>query len=57
MNDGDDARRHGEEDAQDDLELRDEDAAGAVGGAPAKADGSLDAGVHFKYDIKGNKEG
>ena len=22
-----------------------------------KADGSLDAGVHFKYDIKGNKEG
>ena len=24
---------------------------------PQKADGSLDAGVHFKYDIKGNKEG
>jgi type VI secretion system secreted protein Hcp len=22
-----------------------------------KADGSLDAGLHFKYDIKGNKEG
>jgi type VI secretion system secreted protein Hcp len=22
-----------------------------------KADGSLDAGIHFKYDIKGNKEG
>lgn len=22
---------------------------------PQKADGSLDAGVHFKYDIKGNK--
>jgi type VI secretion system secreted protein Hcp len=24
---------------------------------PQKADGSLDAGVHFKYDIKGNREG
>jgi len=24
---------------------------------PHKPDGSLDAGVHFKYDIKGNKEG
>jgi type VI secretion system secreted protein Hcp len=24
---------------------------------PAKADGSLDAGIHFKYDIKANKEG
>jgi type VI secretion system secreted protein Hcp len=24
---------------------------------PQKSDGSLDAGVHFKYDIKGNKEG
>jgi type VI secretion system secreted protein Hcp len=24
---------------------------------PRKSDGSLDAGVHFKYDIKGNKEG
>lgn len=24
---------------------------------PKKADGSLDAGLHFKYDIKGNKEG
>jgi type VI secretion system secreted protein Hcp len=24
---------------------------------PQKADGSLDAGVHFKYDIKMNKEG
>jgi hypothetical protein len=27
------------------------------GGAPKKADGSLDAGLHFKYDIKGQKEG
>ncbi len=26
------------------------------GGAP-KADGSLDAGIHFKYDIKSQKEG
>jgi len=24
---------------------------------PRKADGSLEAGLHFKYDIKGNKEG
>jgi type VI secretion system secreted protein Hcp len=24
---------------------------------PQKADGSLDAGVHFKYDIKNNREG
>jgi type VI secretion system secreted protein Hcp len=24
---------------------------------PQKAGGSLDAGLHFKYDIKGNKEG
>ena len=23
---------------------------------PQKADGSLDAGIHFKYDIKANKE-
>jgi type VI secretion system secreted protein Hcp len=24
---------------------------------PQRPDGSLDAGLHFKYDIKGNKEG
>lgn len=24
---------------------------------PQKADGSLDAGIHFKYDVKANKEG
>ena len=24
---------------------------------PQRVDGSLDAGVHFKYDIKGNKQG
>ncbi len=24
---------------------------------PQKADGTLDAGLHFKYDIKGNREG
>ena len=24
---------------------------------PQKSDGSLDAGIHFKYDINGNKEG
>jgi type VI secretion system secreted protein Hcp len=24
---------------------------------PQKQDGSLDVGIHFKYDIKANKEG
>ena len=24
---------------------------------PQKADGSLDAGIHFKYDLKANKVG
>ena len=24
---------------------------------PQKANGSLDAGLHFKYDLKANKEG
>jgi type VI secretion system secreted protein Hcp len=24
---------------------------------PQKADGTLDAGIHFKYDLKANKEG
>ena len=24
---------------------------------PQKPDGSLDAGIHFKYDLKTNKEG
>jgi type VI secretion system secreted protein Hcp len=24
---------------------------------PQKADGSLDTGIHFKYDLKANKEG
>ena len=24
---------------------------------PQKSDGSLDVGIHFKYDIKANKEG
>jgi len=32
-------------------------ARGVKGGVQNKADGSLDAGLHFKYDIKGNKEG
>lgn len=27
------------------------------GGKPQKADGSLDAGVFFKYDLKAQKEG
>ena len=38
--------------AQKDLTVRDADR--VKGGKP---DGSLDAGLHFKYDIKGNKEG
>jgi type VI secretion system secreted protein Hcp len=29
----------------------------AVEYKPQKADGSLDAGIHFKYDLKGHKEG
>ena len=28
-----------------------------AGAVKKQVDGSLDAGVHFKYDIKGNKEG
>ena len=54
MNDEDASRKRGEEEMQEDLELRDEDAAEAVGGATA--DSSLDAGIHFKYDIKAQKE-
>jgi hypothetical protein len=55
VNDEDANRKRGEEEAQEDLELRDEDAADVAGGTTA--DGSLDAGIHFKYDIKGQKEG
>ena len=40
--------------AGSDVELTEQELKRVVGG---KADGSLDAGVHFKYDIKGNKEG
>jgi hypothetical protein len=43
-----------EEDAKEDLGLEDGDADKVAGGA--KADGSLDAGMHFKYDIKAQKE-
>ncbi len=47
-------RKQAEEDAQEDLELTDEDADEVAGGTtPA---GSLDAGIHFKYDIKTQKE-
>ena len=38
-------------------DLTPKNARGVKGGASTKADGSLDAGVHFKYDLKGNKEG
>ncbi len=39
------------------IELTESELSHASGGRPLRADGSLDAGVHFKYDIKGNKEG
>jgi hypothetical protein len=43
------------------VELDEKDLKRVTGGTtaykPQKADGSLDAGIHFKYDIKGNKEG
>jgi hypothetical protein len=37
-----------------DVELTEQELRRVVGG---KANGSLEAGLHFKYDIKGNKEG
>lgn len=55
----DEKRTQADKDAQDDLELRDEDSAGVVGGDTAKTApkaGSLDAGIHFKYDLKAQKE-
>lgn len=59
-----DADKDAEAEELFDLELPDDAAATVVGGnkvnveyKPQKADGSLDAGVFFKYDIKGNKEG
>ena len=36
-------------------DLAPKNARGIRGGV--KVDGSLDQGLHFKYDIKGNKEG
>ena len=35
------------------IELQEEELKGVTGGR----DGSLEAGVHFKYDLKGQKEG
>ena len=59
-----DADKDAEAEELSDLELPDDAADKVVGGnkvnveyKPQKADGSLDAGVFFKYDIKGNKEG
>jgi hypothetical protein len=55
MSDRDDSRNEAENDLQEDLELRDEDGEVVIGGVtPA---GSLDAGIHFKYDLKAQKEG
>jgi hypothetical protein len=56
MSDRDDSRTEDETDVPEDLEVREGDAAKVVGGKPAKADGALDAGVHFKYDLKAQKE-
>jgi hypothetical protein len=57
MSDRDDSRTEAENDVQEDLELRDEDGAGVLGGAkPVKPD-PLDAGLHMKYDLKAQKEG
>jgi len=39
-----------------DLSLSKRVAADVKGGATKSKDQSLDQGVHFKYDIKGNKE-
>ena len=59
-----DADKDAEAEELSDLELPDDAADKVVGGnkvnveyKPQKADGTLDAGVFFKYDIKGNKEG
>jgi hypothetical protein len=63
MGDQDDERARTEDEATEDLELRDDDAGKIAGGADAagktvqRADGSLDAGIHFKYDLKAQKEG
>jgi hypothetical protein len=56
MSDRDDKQANAEEDAQDDLELREGEGGEVIGGAkPGPADGSRDAGVHFKYDLKAQK--
>lgn len=63
MGDQDHERARTEDEATEDLELRDDDAGKIAGGdaaviyKPQKADGSLDAGIRFKYDIKAQKEG
>jgi hypothetical protein len=59
-----DADKDAEAEELFDLELPDDDAAAkVVGGSkvnveykPQKADGSLDAGIVFKYDLKAQKE-
>jgi bacteriocin-like protein len=38
------------------VELTEEELKRVSGGKPQKADGSLDAGIHFKYDLKAQKE-
>ena len=55
MTEENETRKQAEEDAQEDLELTDEDA-GEVTGGTTPTSGSLDAGIHFKYDIKAQKE-
>jgi hypothetical protein len=55
-------RRQQGEDEVEDLDVGAEESEGVKGGKPVKgeykqkADGSLDAGLHFKYDLKVQKE-
>lgn len=39
-----------------DVELTEDELKRVSGGKPQKTDGSLDAGIHFKYDLKAQKE-
>ena len=38
------------------VELSEDELKRVAGGKPQKADASLDAGVHFKYDLNAQKE-
>jgi hypothetical protein len=55
VSDRNDSQPEAEREDEEDLELRQDDAATVAGGA--KADTSRDAGLHMKYDLKAQKEG